>query len=311
MSKAKTSNDLQTLITGIAFGESPRWHDGRLWFSDSITQEIIAVDLDGKSEVVATVESMPFCIDWLDEVLLITSGKDILRVEPDGSLATHADLSSLTNYGWNEIVVDGRENVYVNGAEFDLMSGEPFRPGIIALLSPDGSARKAADGIAFPNGMVVTPDNSTLIVAESYGKKLSAFVIEPDGSLSNRRIWAELGDGVPDGICLDSEGAVWYADVPNKRCVRVREGGEVLQRIELDRGCFACALGGTDRSTLFMMATEWNGPAGMFVEPRTGQVLSVEAPAPGVGWPYYGFHNPGRCMLSQRRRSVSGRLTSR
>ncbi len=139
--------------------------------------------------------------------------------------------------------------------------------------------------LAFPNGMLVTSDNATLIVAESYAKRLSAFDIAADGSLSRRRVWADLGDGVPDGICLDAEGAVWYADVPNKRCLRVREGGKVLQRIELDRGCFACALGGADRSTLFMMATEWNGPAGMFAEPRTGQVLTVEAPAPGVGWP--------------------------
>src|SRR5262249_58789125 len=127
--------------------------------------------------------------------------------------------------------------------------------------------------------------NVKLIVAESYAKRISAFDIAADGSLSRRRVWADLGDGVPDGICLDADGAVWYADVPNKRCVRVHEGGEVLQRIELDRGCFACALGGADRRTLFLMATEWKGPAEMFREPRTGQVLTVEAPASGVGWP--------------------------
>jgi sugar lactone lactonase YvrE len=131
----------------------------------------------------------------------------------------------------------------------------------------------------------VTPDGTTLIVAESYAKRLTAFEIASDGSLSNRRVWADLGDGVPDGICLDAENAIWYGDVPNQRCVRVAEGGEVLQSVELDRGCFACALGGADRSTLFMMATEWKGPAGMFDGPPTGQVLSVEAPAPGVGWP--------------------------
>jgi sugar lactone lactonase YvrE len=185
----------------------------------------------------------------------------------------------------NELVVDGRGNAYVNGGGFDLMAGEPFAPGVIALVTPDGSARQVADGLAFPNGMLVTSNNATLVVAESYAKRLSAFDIAADGSLLRRRVWADLGDGVPDGICLDADDAVWYADVPNKRCVRVREGGEVLQKIELDRGCFACALGGADRSTLFMMATEWNGPAGMFAEPRTGQVLTVEAPAPGVGWP--------------------------
>jgi sugar lactone lactonase YvrE len=133
--------------------------------------------------------------------------------------------------------------------------------------------------------MLVTADNATLIVAESYARCLTAFDIAADGALSNRRVWADLGDGIPDGICLDAEGAVWYADVPNARCVRVREGGEVLQTIELDRGCFACALGGADRRTLFMAATEWNGPENMFADPRTGQILAVEAPAPGVGWP--------------------------
>jgi sugar lactone lactonase YvrE len=133
--------------------------------------------------------------------------------------------------------------------------------------------------------MVVTPNDSTLIVAESYAKRLTAFDIAADGSLSNRRVWADLKDGVPDGICLDAEDAVWYGDVPNKRCVRVREGGEVLQTVGLDRGCFACALGGPDRRTLFLMATEWSGPANMFDGPRTGQVLTAEAPAAGAGWP--------------------------
>src|SRR5712675_2067336 len=212
------------------------------------------------------------------ERLVIMSGRRILRLEPDGSLATHADLTGLSELGWNAIVVDGRANAYVNAAGFDLMAGADFVPGTIAVVTADGSARQVADGIAFPNGMAVTPDNSTLIVAESYGKRLTAFDIADDGSLSNRRVWADLRDGVPDGICLDAENAVWYGDVPNKRCVRVAEGGEVLQTIELDRGCFACALGGADRRTLFMMATEWNGPENMFSEPRTGQVLSVPAP---------------------------------
>jgi sugar lactone lactonase YvrE len=217
--------------------------------------------------------------------MVIMSGRRIRRLEPDGSLAIHADLTSLCEFGWNEIVVDGRANVYVNAAGFDLMAGAYFVPGTIAVVIADGSARQVADGIAFPNGMAVTPDNSTLIVAESYGKKLTAFDIEVNGDLSNRRVWADLGDGVPDGICLDAENAVWYADVPNKRCVRVREGGEILQTINLDRGCFACMLGGTDRRTLLLVATEWHGPAGMTDGRRTGQVLTVKAPAPGAGWP--------------------------
>ncbi len=158
--------------------------------------------------------------------------------------------------------------------------------GILALVTPDGSVRQVADGVAFPNGMVVTPDNATLILAESYGNRLTAFDIAADGSLSNRWVWAALDGGfLPDGICLDAENAVWYADVPNKRCVRVREGGEVLQTIELDRGCFACMLGGVDNRTLFLMANAWGGPANMAEAARTGQVFTAQAPAPGVGWP--------------------------
>ena len=279
--------ELQTLMTGLAFGESPRWHDDRLWFSDWGAQEVIAVDLKGKSEVITRIQSFPFCIDFLpDGRLLVVSARDqlLLRMEPDGSLVTHANLTSLSDHPWNEIVVDGRGNAYLNNIGFDFPGGE-FATGIIALVTPDGSTRQVADGVAFPNGMVVTPDNATLILAESYGKRLTAFDIAADGGLSNRRVWADLGDGVPDGICLDAENAIWYGDVPNKRCVRVREGGEVLQTIDLDRGCFACALGGADKKTLFLVATEWSGTTSMAGGARTGQVLVVEAPAPGVGWP--------------------------
>jgi len=286
-SKQSSRPELQTLITGLALGESPRWHDDRLWFSDWGAQEIIALDLDGKSEVIVRVPTVPFCIDWLpDGRLLIVSGREglLLRTEPDGSLVTHADLTALSDRPWNEIVVDGRGNAYLNNIGFDFPAGE-VAPGILALVTPDGSARQVADGVAFPNGMVVTPDNSTLILAESYGNRLTAFDIAADGSLSNRRVWADLDGGFPDGICLDAENAIWYGDVPNKRCVRVREGGEVLQMIDLDRGCFACMLGGVDKRTLFLMAAEWGGPASMADGRRTGQVLTVEAPAPGVGWP--------------------------
>jgi sugar lactone lactonase YvrE len=280
--------DPQTLKTGLAIGESPRWHDGRLWFSNWGAQEVAAVDLGGESEVVVRVPTtIPFSIDWLpDGSLLIVSGREglLLRREPDGSLVTHADLNGLSRHPWNEIVVDGRANAYLNCAGFDFPGGE-FAPGIVALLTPNGSPRQVADGVAFPNGMAITPDNSTLIVAESYAKQLTAFEIAADGSLSNRRVWADLDDGVPDGICIDQESAVWYADVPNKRCARVREGGQVLQTIELDRGCFACMLGGSDRETLFMMAAEWLGPETMADGPRTGQVLAVPAPAAGAGWP--------------------------
>jgi sugar lactone lactonase YvrE len=282
-------SDVRVLLEGILFGEQPRWHEGRLWFSDWGAREVIAADPGGNTEVILKVDSFPCCFDWLpDGRLLVVSPGDglLLRREPDGTLVTHGDLGSASSPpAGNELVVDGRGNAYVNGGGFNLMAGEPFAPGVVTLVTSDGSARQVADALAFPNGMLVTPDGETLIVGESYAKRLTAFDIAADGSLANRRVWAELGDGVPDGICLDAEGAVWYADVPNKRCTRVREGGEVLQSIELDRGCFACALGGAGRRTLFMIVQDWKGPENMFAEPRTGQVLMAQAPAPGDGWP--------------------------
>jgi sugar lactone lactonase YvrE len=276
----------QTLLTGLQFGESPRWHDGRLWLSNWGAREIVAVDPEGRSEVMIRLpfDAFPFSIDWLlDGRLLIASASDrpLLRQEPGGSLVAYAR----SDRGWNELVVDGRGNAYVNGAGFDVLAGAPFAPGIVALVTPDGALRQVADGIAFPNGMAVTTDGSTLIVADSYGHQLTAFDIEADGGLSNRRAWADLGDGVPDGICLDADGAVWYADVPNQRCTRVREGGEVLDLIELDRGCFACMLGGDDGRTLFMLAAEWHGMAGMADSAPTGQVVVARAPAAHAGRP--------------------------
>ena len=256
-------SELHTLLTGVAFGESPRWHDGRLWLSDWGAQEILAVDLQGGSKVMVRVgfPSFPMCMDFLpDGRLLIVSARDglVLRREHDGSLVTHADLSSLSDHPWNDIVVDGRGNAYVNNIGFDFPGGD-FAPGILALVTPDGSARRVADGVAFPNGVVVTPGNSTLILAESYASRLTAFDIAADGTLSGQRVWADLNGGVPDGICLDAEGAVWYGDVPHRRCVRVSQGGEVLQTIELDRGCFACMLGGDDGRTLYIVANNYGG----------------------------------------------------
>jgi sugar lactone lactonase YvrE len=277
--------EAEIVMEGIGLGESPRWHEGRLWFSDWVAHHVVAMDMDGTSEVMGSVDAFPFSIDWLpDGPMLVTAGRELRRSE-DGLLTTHRDLSELSEYGWNEIVVAGNGNVYVNGAGFDLMGGGEFAPGLVALLRPDGSAEVVAGGVAFPNGMAITADSSTLIVADSYAKELIGFDIGADGALTNRRTWAGLGDGVPDGICIDAEGAVWYADVPHRRCVRVHERGEVLQTIELDRGCFACMLGGEDGDTLFITAQEWNGPEGIFNEPRTGQVLAVDAPAPHAGHP--------------------------
>ena len=278
-------------MNGLVVGESPRWHAGRLWFSNWGAQEIIAVDVNGRSEVMVRVPTtVPFSIDWLpDGRLLVVLGPEarLLRQEPDRSLATHADLSGLAK-GWNEIVVDGRGNTYVNGGDYKFGPGEPFVPGVVALVTPDGSVRQVADDIHFPNGMVVTPDNKTLIVTESFKARLTAFDIAADGSLSNRRVWAELGQG-GDGICMDAEGAVWTPAFPDGRpcCVRVREGGEVLQRIELDKFCFACMLGGEDGKTLFMLVAEWRGVEHMneLFSSHTGQLLTAQAPSPHAGRP--------------------------
>ena len=277
--------ELRVIVSDLVFPESPRWRSGRLWVSDWGAHEVHALDLEGGDEVVASIDSFPMCIDHLpDGRLLVVSSRDrrVLRRQADGSLVTHADLGSIDEHAWNDIVVDGRGNAYVNNIGFDFPGGE-FAPGLVALITPDGAARKVADGLAFPNGMAVTPDNATLIVAESYGQTLTAFDIAADGDLSNRRTWAEVDDH-PDGICLDADGAVWYADVGTSRCVRVREGGDVLASIELDRGCFACMLGGPNRRTLFMAVNEWAGPQAM-TDARRGQVIATEAPAPGVGWP--------------------------
>ena len=279
-------NAVRTLVTGRGLVESPRWHDDRLYFSDWSAGEVLAVDLAGDTDVVARVKSLPLCTAWLpDGRLVIVSSPDgrLLRREPDGSLVTHADLGET---GWNDIVVDGRGNAYVNRIGFNPMAAEEFTPGFVHLATAAGSVRQVADDIAFPNGMAVSPDNATLIVADSYRHHLVAFDIGADGGLSNRRVWADLGEGTPDGICIDAQNAVWYADVPNHRCARVIEGGAVLQTVELDRGCFACALGGPDGTTLFVVAAEWRGMTEPEpVSPGTGQVLTIQVDVPGAGWP--------------------------
>jgi sugar lactone lactonase YvrE len=277
---------LKTLIGGLVVGESPRWRDGRLWFCNWGAQEIRTVDVDGNSEVVTRGPKMAgYCIDFLRDGRLLVTGEDrLLRREPDGSFVTHADLGALGK-GWNEVTVDSRGNVYVNDVGFSF-GQEDFRPGTIALVTPDGAARQVADNIMFPNGMVVTPDNSTLVVAESWAHRLSAFDIADDGSLVNRRVWAEV-DG--DGICLDAEGAIWCSGVSGgqPQCLLVREGGEVLETITHDAACFACMLGGPDGKTLFLMNAEWRGVErmGELFQSRTGKIDTVRVAVPHAGRP--------------------------
>jgi sugar lactone lactonase YvrE len=296
---------MRTLLTGLVVGESPRWHDGRLWFCHWGADDVVAVEPDGSSEVMLhDPVHGPHSIDWLPDGRMLMVPKvaepdgRLLVQEADGSLVAYADCGGLPS-GFNELVVDGRGNAYVNGADFDFLAfmeklaGEGMEearvplterpgyvPGFIGLVRPDGSVQQVADDIAFPNGMVVTPDNSTLIISESFGRRLTAFDIAADGTLGDRRVWAE--DIGPDGITIDAEGAIW-AGTGGNELVRVAEGGKVLDRVELDRWPFACMLGGPERCTLFIVAARWN-PMDPFGA-RTGQLLSTPAPAAGVGRP--------------------------
>lgn len=274
-----------TLLRGLAYVESPRWHDGRLWFAHWGTDEIVAVDLGGTAEIVARGPGgLGWSIDWLPDGRLLTTGDALRRHDPDGSVTMHADLGSLAG-DWNELVVDGRGNAYVNGRMFGPAEDGPS--GIVALVTPEGGVRQVAERLAFPNGMAVTPDNRTLVVAESWAECLTAYHIEADGSLSGRRVWAPTPGDHPDGICLDADGSAWYADVGNARCVRVREGGDVQATVQLEDGAFACMLGGPDGRTLFMLTAEWQGfdHVSDSLAKRTGRILMTDAPAPHAGWP--------------------------
>jgi sugar lactone lactonase YvrE len=293
MPQDRSIHQTRVLVGDLGMGESPRWHDGRLWFSNWGTNEIVAVDLEGKSEVIGPGGGgSGWAAGWLPDGRMLVTGDELTRVEPDGSRVRHADLSHISPHGWSEMTVDGRGNVYVNTINFDfadfndiMTSGEA--PGKIALVSPEGDAREVAEDLAFPNGMVVTPDDATLIVAESFARRLTAFDIAADGGLSNRRLWADV---TGDGICIDAEGAVWCSDVgPDEGgvCLRVREGGEVLDRLELDRPCYACMLGGEDGRTLFMVVAKWFGPDRIdeLMQAKTGQILTAHVDVPHAGWP--------------------------
>jgi sugar lactone lactonase YvrE len=284
--------ETQTLMSGLVIGESPRWHDGRLWFANWGAEEIVAVDPEGRAEVVAKgPPDLGWSIDWLPDGRLLVTGERLMRQEPDGSMVEHADLRGLGVGRFNEIVVDGRGNVYVNGGT-DFHPAEGEAPGIIALVTPDGSVRRVADGIAFPNGMAVSADNATLVISESFAARLTAFDIDADGGLSNRRTWAD--DVGPDGICMDAGGAVWtgVGAFGENLVGRVLDGGEVRERVDTGAPCFACMLGGEDRRTLFMLTADWRMDEGfedniarLTTGPRTGRVLTAPAPEPGAGWP--------------------------
>ena len=279
----------RVLLSGLGIPESPRWHEGRLWFCNWIGRQVMAAGLDGTTEVMVTRDPashpMGYSIDWLPDGRLLTTGDQVRRHEPDGSVTVHAAQRA------NEIVVDARGNAYVNGADFDFAAGAPPKPGYIKLVTPDGRLREVAGDIEFPNGMVITPDGRTLILSESFAGRLTAFDVGADGGLSGRRVFADgLG---PDGICLDAGGAVWVS-TGGSSVVRVAEGGKVLQRVELgeNRAPFALMLGGQDRRTLFICTAEWRAadpvPANLerlATGPRTGQVLALQVEVPGAGRP--------------------------
>jgi sugar lactone lactonase YvrE len=261
------------LLEGLVFGESVRWHDGRVWVCDWGTGEAICLEADGSRQRVVALDTFPVCIDWLPDGRLVAvagGAAKLMRLEASG-LALHADLAEVSSERWNEVVVGGDGTAYVNGGG-----------GYVAVVSPEGSLRQVVEDVAFPNGMAISQDQSTLIVAESHANLLSAFDIGVAGTISGRRVWAHAGTGVPDGICLDAHGALWYADVPNRCCVRVAEGGKELARVEVDRGCFSCALGDRGGPTLFIAATEWRGFEAMFEGPPSGQLLAVGVEVPGI-----------------------------
>lgn len=275
----------EVLMEGVVFGESPRWHDGRLWFSDWGANQVIALEPGGGHEVVVTVPSFPMCIDFLPDgrLLVVDSARGrLLRREPDGALVSHADLSGVSEKPWNDIVVDEAGNAYVNTIGFDFPDGE-FAPGSVVVVSPSGVVEQVVGDLAFPNGMAITPDGGTLIVAESYANRLTGFAITDDGRLGERRVWAETPGDHPDGICMDTDGAVWYADVGNRHCVRVAEGGKILDVAEFDRGAFACVLSrGEAAPRLFVVGQEYGGDED---GTPSGKVVSFPAPAPGAGHP--------------------------
>jgi sugar lactone lactonase YvrE len=273
--------ETRVILDGLGFPESTRWHEGRAWLCNWGTGEVLAVTSDGEREVVASLprETLPLSIDWLpDGRLLVVDGTRgrLLRQEPDGALETVVDLTSLGRPPFNEIVVDGDGNAYVNGG-----------PGLIVCVGSDGTARQVADDLKWPNGMALLDDGRTLVVGDSGTEQLVAFEVQEDGSLSSRRVWADL-EHAPDGICADADGAVWVATVPGECCVRVREGGEVLDTVAVDRGCFACMLGGEDGRALFIAAANWHGmEAAMREGPDwSGRLLTAPGqPAPHTGRP--------------------------
>ncbi|TWT15883.1 SMP-30/gluconolactonase/LRE family protein [Reyranella sp. CPCC 100927] len=277
---------LQTLVDDLTFPEGPRWHDGRLWFSDFYSHRVLAVDASGKLDTIVDVPQQPSGLGWTrDGKLLIVSMLDRKLLRLDGTaLTTVADLSSFAGGPCNDMVVDRQGRAYVGNFGFDRHKGEAQRTTCIVRVDPDGRLTKAADDLTFPNGTVITPDGKTMIVGETFAHRLTAFDVAADGTLSNPRLWARVEGCYPDGICLDAEGAIWVSDPFGHRLLRVFEGGHIAQEIPLaPRGAYACMLGGDDRRTLFVCTNSGSGPA--MADKRDGRIETLRVDVPGAGWP--------------------------
>ncbi len=281
-------SQLHVLVDGVDFGEGPRWHEGRLWYSDFYQQTVYAVTPEGEREAIVEVENQPSGLGWLpDGQLLIVSMIDRSVLRFDGTdLHLHADLSDIAGFYCNDMVVDAQGNAYVGNFGFDLFSGDhdAIRTATLALVRPDGTAEASAPDLGFPNGSVITPDGSTLIIAETMVSRFSAFDIAADGTLGNRRVWAETPGCVPDGCTLDAEGGIWVADAGGQRVVRYTEGGTLTDTIETDQPAFACMLGGDDGRTLFILTSPSSNPVDVAGK-GLGSIVTTRVAVPHAGRP--------------------------
>jgi sugar lactone lactonase YvrE len=278
---------LEQLVGGVDFGEGPRWHEGRLWYSDFHQRAVYAVSVDGTREAMhAGLPDRPSGLGWMPDgrLLVVSMTERKLLRDDDGTLVEHADLSSVATGSCNDMVVDANGNAYVGNFGFDFEAGEAPVPADLALVRPDGSVSVAATGLRFPNGTVITPDGSTLIIGESFGAGYEAFTINDDATLGDRRRWADVPGTAPDGCTLDSEGAIWFADARGSVVVRVREGGEVTHRIPTPMPTFACALGGTDGRTLFILCAPTSRPDDVAGR-AAGAIYTTTVDVPHAGLP--------------------------
>lgn len=277
---------LEPFIDGLSFGEGPRWHQGKLWYSDFYVHQVRVADESGRTETVVEVPGRPSGLGWRpDGTMLIVSMTDrrLMRFA-DGTLSVEAELESLATGHCNDMIVDGKGRAYVGNFGFDRHAGETPKAAVLVRVDPDGSVHRAADDLQFPNGTVITPDGKTMIVAETLAKRLTAYDIAEDGTLSNRRVWAETPSCYPDGICLDVEGGVWVTGAFTSHMVRVLEGGRITHDFDLgERSAYACMLGAADRRTLYVVTNTGSGPA--MAEKRDGRIETMRVDVPGAGLP--------------------------